>query len=204
MEQELINIRNSIKNKRYNIRTPNIPKKWLFRISSQFLITIILTLITLIVLKTNPGLKKQFYTIVYENNFSFASFNKLYNDWFGDIIPFGKNNNNNDLVFNEKLEYSDITSYKEGAKLTVANHYLIPILESGLVLFIGDKDDYNTCAIIQGAAGIETWYCNVTNLNVKLYDYVDKGTLLGETNDTNLYLIYKKNGEVLDYKEYIK
>ncbi len=208
MDQELDNIRNKIKNKRHNIHNISIPKhskKWLFRLMSECLITIVLTLIILIVLKVNPGLKEHFYTLVYENNFSFTTFNNIYNKWFGDILPFGKNKTkDNDLVFKENLVFTNIDAYKDGAKLTVVNHYLIPILESGLVLFIGNKDDYNTCAIVQGSSGMEIWYCNVTNLNIKLYDYVDKGTLLGETTNTTLYLLYKKNGEVLDYKEYIK
>ena len=39
---------------------------------------------------------------------------------------------------------------------------------------------------------------------MKLYDYVEKGKLLGETKDNNLYLVYQKDGQYLDYKEYIE
>ena len=48
------------------------------------------------------------------------------------------------------------------------------------------------------------WYGNLQNINVELYDYVEKGKLLGEAKGTNLYLVYQKDGEYVDYKEYIK
>ena len=38
---------------------------------------------------------------------------------------------------------------------------------------------------------------------MKLYDYVEKGELLGETNNNTLFLTFQKNGEYLDYKKYI-
>ena len=41
------------------------------------------------------------------------------------------------------------------------------------------------------------------NANVKLYDYVTKGSLLGEI-DEYLYLVYKKDGNILNYEEYLK
>ena len=38
---------------------------------------------------------------------------------------------------------------------------------------------------------------------VNLWDYIEKGTLLGETKDNKLYLVFSKNGEYLNYKDYI-
>ena len=45
-------------------------------------------------------------------------------------------------------------------------------------------------------------YLNGENVNAKLYDYVSEGELLGEASN-NLYLVYKKDGNVLNYEEYI-
>ena len=44
---------------------------------------------------------------------------------------------------------------------------------------------------------------NIDLLNYKLYDYVEKGELIGETINKNLILQFQKNGEYLDYKEII-
>ena len=47
------------------------------------------------------------------------------------------------------------------------------------------------------------YYANINAMNLKLYDYIEKGTLLGETKDNKLYLVFSKNGEYLNYKDYI-
>ena len=40
-------------------------------------------------------------------------------------------------------------------------------------------------------------------LNLKLYDYIEKGELLGEAKDGKVYLVFSKEGKYLDYKNYI-
>ena len=40
------------------------------------------------------------------------------------------------------------------------------------------------------------------NTNYKLYDYVKKGDVLG-TSNKNLYLVFKKDGKVLNYEKYL-
>ena len=42
------------------------------------------------------------------------------------------------------------------------------------------------------------------NSNVKLYDYIEKGEILGDTLNNDLYLVYKKEGSTVNYEEYIK
>lgn len=107
-------------------------------------------------------------------------------------------------MFNEKIEYKEANKFKDGVKLTVDNNYLVPVLESGLVVFVGDKDNYKNTIIIQQVNGVDVWYSNVTNSNLKLYDYVEKGSLVGETIKNELVLIFKKDGKIQDYKEYLK
>ena len=82
-------------------------------------------------------------------------------------------------------------------------NYLIPINESGIIVFIGEKEGYGNVVIVQRVDGVDEWYGNISNVNVKLYDYVKKGDLLGDTSDI-LYLVYKKDGNVLNYEEYFK
>ena len=105
------------------------------------------------------------------------------------------------LVFNETLKYSDQTLYKDGVALTVENNYLVPILENGMVIFVGEKEGYNKTVIVEQVDGLEIWYGNLENINVNLYDYVEKGNLIGEITDNTLYLVYKKDGEVIKYDD---
>ena len=177
-------------------------KKNLINLLNKTLITVILTLISLISIKSNKNIKTNFYKQVYGTSFSFSKINNLYNKYVGKLDIVDKVATT-EPVFNEKLEYKNKEKYKDGVKLTVKSNYLLPIQESGIVVFIGEKEDYGKTVIIQRLDGIDEWYGNISNTNLKLYDYVKKGELLGEVNNT-LYLVYRKNGKSLNYEEYIK
>ena len=177
-------------------------KQFFINLLSKTLITVVLMLLSLILIKSNKDFKTNFYKHVYGTNFSFSKINKLYDKYVGKIsvidkvVPTEK-------VFNEKLEYKKKEKYKEGAKLYVDNNYLVPIQESGIVVFIGEKEDYGNTIIIQRLDGIDEWYGNISNTDLKLYDYVKSGEVLGEV-DNFFYLVYRKNGKSLGYEKYIK
>ena len=78
----------------------------------------------------------------------------------------------------------------------------IQTLNSGIVVFIGEKEHYNNTIIIQGIDGVDIWYGNVTNVSVNLYDYVEKNTLLGSAMEDHIYFVLQKEGQYLDYEEY--
>lgn len=168
----------------------------------KLLISIVITLVILILIKSSSEFKNNFYKRVYNDNISFTKLKEVYNKYIGDSNILDKVVKT-EPVFNEKLIYKKQEKYLDGVKLDVDSNYLVPIEESGIVVFIGEKEGYGNTVIIQRIDGIDEWYGNIDNVNVKLYDYVKKGTLLGETSN-NLYLVYKKDGNVLDYEEYLK
>lgn len=170
---------------------------------TKFLLVIILTLITLIAIKKDIKFKELFYKYVYEDSINFAKINEYYEKIFGSYIPFEDTTNKVTPVFNEKLTYISSNKYLDGVKLTVENNYLVPVLQSGLVVYMGEKEGYGNTVIVQGIDGIDIWYGNVTNISISLYDYIDKKSLLGTTKDDVLYLVYKKDGEILNYEEYL-
>lgn len=202
---DLIRIKKEIRKKQRQNQKVNKKKGKLFKYVSKTLILVCITLITLIVLKSNSKLQKTFYQYVFEDNITFAKINKWYESKFGSAIPFSDLiKDNTKTVFNEKLQYKEANKYEDGVKLIVDNNYLIPVLESGIVVFIGDKDDYKNTIIIQQINGVDVWYSNVSNSNLKLYDYIEKGNLVGETINNELLLVFKKDGKAIDYQEYIK
>lgn len=201
MDNDIKMIKSKIKKK--NKKT-NKNRSSLYGFISKLLITIILTLITLILLKSNNKLKTFFYNKVYDNNISFATINKWYENHFGSSIPFKELvEKDTKAVFNNKLEYSKKEKYLDGVKLSVDKNYLVPILESGMVVYIGKKEGYGNTVIVQQINGVDVWYGNIDNPNVKLYDYVEKGKLLGDVKNNNLYLVFKKDGKVLSYEKNI-
>lgn len=185
-----------------NLKKNNKVTNVLCRFITKVLICLIIFISLLITLKLKPELKEDIYNVVYEKNFSFAYVNNLYKKYFGSVLPFD-NIVPTEEVFDEKLVYEEVSLYKNGALLKVSNNYLVPILESGIVVFIGEKEDYGNTIIVQQVNGIDVWYGNIASSNIKIYDYVEKGTLLGEVNNNNLYLIFQKEGEFLDYKEHL-
>ena len=168
----------------------------------KLLIYIVIKLIILILIKSSSNFKNDFYKHIYSNNISFTKLKSIYTKYIGDFDIFDKVVKT-EAVFNEKLTYKTRENYLEGVKLFVDSNYLVPINESGIVVFIGEKENYGNTVIIQRIDGIDEWYGGVKNTNLKLYDYVEKGTLLGEV-DKYLYLVYKKDGNILNYEEYLK
>lgn len=181
------------KNKK-KIKIPNFINKILF--------TIFLFLITIIVLKNNQEIRQTFYEKVYNDNISFASINSLYQKYFGKPIPFDIFNQGTESVFNEELNYKNKTEYLNGVSLEVDSNYLVPSLDNGIIIFIGEKEGYNNTVIMECENGVEVWYGNIDNENVKMYDYINKGSLIGEASN-NLYLVFMKDGELLNYEDYI-
>ncbi len=173
------------------------------KILSKLLITIIVTLLLLIGFKVSNTFKQQFNKYVYNTNFPFAKLKEMYQSYFGEDLV-SKKIDTTTQVFSERLTYSSKNLYKDGVALTVSDHYMAPSLNSGIVVFIGDKENYQNTVIIQQMDGVDVWYGNMDTINVKLYDYVEKGTLVGEVKDKKLYLVFQKDGQFMDYKEYVQ
>ncbi len=134
-----------------------------------------------------------------ETNFEFSKINTLYNKYIGKLTD-----ENTEVVSgNQLLEYTSKEKYNDGVKLTVSENYNVNLLESGIVVYIGEKEGYGNTIIVQQSNGIDAWYGNIENVDVKIYDYIEKGTIIGNANKT-LYLVFQKNGEILNYEDYIK
>lgn len=168
----------------------------------RVLITIIVTLILLIGFKMNSNFKKTFYHYVYEENFPFSAVKNFLQEKFGTSLTFDKIVTDEE-VFNEKLSYKDKSLYHDGVKLTVSSEYMIPSLESGIVVYIGEKENYKQVVIVQQMNGVDVWYGNIKQANVKLYDYVEKGSLIGQVDNKTLYLVFQEEGKFVDYQSYL-
>lgn len=170
----------------------------------KILLCSILFLTLAIICKKDLQLKELIETKLYKDTLEFTKFETLYNKYLGNILPLEIINQNNTLpVFNEKLTYQSIESYKDGAKLKVTQNYLIPSQENGIIIYIGEKKDYGNVVIIETEQNINIWYGNICNSNIKLYDHLNKGDIIGETCTDELYLVYKQNNQILNYNKYI-
>ena len=50
---------------------------------------------------------------------------------------------------------------------------------------------------IQGVNGVDVWYGNLENTNLKLYDYIETNTILGTAKEDYYYLAFVKDGNFI-------
>lgn len=195
---EISKIKDSIKNKR--TYKPIKINKFIFKIMA----TGVVTLAVLIGIKASSDFKTKFYKSVYQDSISFVAINNWYESTFGSSIPLKKLfKETTKPVFSESLKYMESSIYKDGVKLMVSENYLVPNINTGMVIFIGEKEEYGNTVIIEQVDGVEVSYSNISNVSVKLYDYVESGTPLGEVLNKELYLTFEKDGKYLSYEEFI-
>lgn len=177
-------------------------KKYFKNLIIRVLIVTVIFLSLAIVCKSDSSLKTKIYDYINSENISFTKIKSLYDKYLGGVLPLKKDGNTEE-VFNETLKYDSISIYHDGVKLSVGDNYLVPSMKEGMVVFIGDKDNYGNTIIIEDLSGVDIWYGNVSNTSLKLYDYVEEGTLLGEANK-ELFMVFSKDDKYLDYEEYLK
>ena len=189
--------------KRKVIKKKLVLKKSIRNFISRVLVTIAIFLFGMILVKSDVSFKNKILDNVYNKQFKFVQLGEIYQKYFGNILSIDKVLVDEKPVFQEKLSYLKSSKYKDGVKLTVDENYMVPILESGIVIFLGEKKGYGNTVVVEQVDGIDVYYSNVSVSYIKLYDYVEKGELLGEAQDKKLYLLFQKDGKFLDYKEYI-
>lgn len=185
------------------IKKKLVLKKEIKQLISKILISIIIFLSASIIIKDNPKYKNILKEKIYEDSFKFTKLKTIYEENFGTFLSLDKIIKEEQPVFSEKISYTNKEKYYDGVELTVESNYLVPTIESGIIVYIGQKENYGNTIIVEQINGIDVFYANIEPINLKIYDYVEKGELLGETKTNKLYLMFQKNGQIVDYKNYV-
>lgn len=180
----------------------NEKNKYIKNLFSRIFLSITLLLSILILCNMNSSIKTFIKENLFETDFKFSTITKLYNKYFLNIN--NESIKENSAVASVKsIEYTESEKYLDGVKLITSSNYPIKIIASGIVVFIGEKEGYGNTIIIQQSNGVDVWYGNISDVSVKLYDYVEKDTIVG-TSTNFIYLVFQKNGVFQDYNEFIK
>ena len=171
------------------------------RIVSKLLLSIIFLLVSIILINRSDKVKAFYQKNIYTNSWSFTKFNSLYNKYFGSLVKDYQVPDTGS-VFNETLSYSHIEDYLNGSILSVSNNYLVPVIESGIIVYLGDKDALKNTCIVQGVDGVDIWYSNIDISKLTLMDYVNKGEFLSTTLSDKLYLTLERGNEYIKYEDY--
>lgn len=190
-------------NTKKTIKKRLVLKKSVRNFCTRVLITVIIFLVGMILVKNNTEIKNVILEQIYNKNFKFTKAKKIYEKYFGDILSSEQFTNDEQAVFQEKLTYKKANTYLDGVALTVDNNYMVPVLETGIVIFMGEKEGYGNTVVIEQIDGVDVSYSNISTDGIQLYDYVEKGSLLGEVNNKKLYLVFQQDGEYLDYKRFV-
>lgn len=171
------------------------------RIVSKLLLSIIFLLVSIILINRSDKVKAFYQENIYTNSWSFTKFNSLYNKYFGSLVKDYQVPDTSS-VFNETLSYSHIEDYLNGSILSVSNNYMVPVIESGIIVYLGDKDALKNTCIVQGVDGVDIWYSNIDISKLTLMDYVNKGEFLSTTLSDKLYLTLERGNEYIKYEDY--
>ena len=177
----------------------NKDDKKVSKIFSKILLSIIFILISCIYIHLDKNNLAKYQKFVFTDNLTFAKINDAYHKFFGSLFPSVVNNEES-IVANNEVSLNEITEYQDGYKIKSSSP--ISVLESGIIVYLDEKEGYGKTAIIQGINGYDIWYGNLTDESVKLYDYVEKGSILGNCLDGFYYNVFYKDGNKISYEEY--
>ena len=181
----------------------NNTKTYFSKLIKRVLLTTIIVLSALIACNLNDDVKSFINENVYGTNYNFSKINTLYKKYFLDIKSNAEDKVTNLVSKNNILDYTETKEYKDGVLLTVSDKCPVKMLESGLIVFIGEREGMNA-VIVQQSNGIDVIYGNIDAKDIKVYDYIEKGTIIGETKENKLYLAFYKDRKALSYEPYIK
>lgn len=176
------------------------PSKYISNLFTRTLLSVILVLLCAIFTNISDANLLTFKNSFFNDTLAFTKINTLYTKYFGSIIP-------------EKVTPTIPVSVSDKNYKTIekeGDSYLLSLtgttynfLESGVVVFLGEKEGFGKTMIVQGIDGVDIWYSNLSNLNATMYDYVEKNNLVGEFNEQKAILTFVENGEYISYEKYI-
>lgn len=172
-----------------------------YKFVNKLLVLGILFVGALITVKVNPTAASWVKTHVYMDNFSFAQIENWYNKYIGGI--FSSNDDEVTQVFSGTIPYTSLEPYYDGVRLKVSSGSVVESLLSGIIVSIGETEHYGNTIVVEQVDGVSVWYGNVDVSDVKLYDYVEKGQILGMSRSEDLYLVLMKDGAYLNYQDYV-
>jgi stage IV sporulation protein FA len=158
-----------------------------------------------------------------DNDFKFATVSKWYEDKFGKpltLLPFIEKEKTgtktvvqkgNDVPVSGKI-LENFEKNGQGIMIETNKGATVKTVKEGNVLFAGVKEGLGKTVIIQHSDKTESWYGNLGDVNVKLYDYIEKGKIVGTVSDSTgedktkgkYYFAIKKGDAFIDPSQVIR
>lgn len=164
---------------------------------SKILICLIVLLLSLIATRESDGIKSFYEEHVFGESFKFMDFKKLYNKYFGEFEK-----NSDQMVLAPTTLYQNSQPYLNGESFLVSDQSTVENISGGIVVYVGEKENYNNTVIVQTSDGYDIWYGNLSNIGVSMYDYIEENAIIG-TSNKELYLLITKDAKYYTYQNYL-
>ena len=159
---------------------------------------------------------KNFVVNTMETDFQFAAVSDWYQEQFGKplaLLPM------NDKEEAEVPDSTNSTHYAlpasgkiledfgdNGQRITIETGKDAPVeaMSEGLVRFVGTKEGFGKTVIIQHADKSESWYGNLADFDVNVYEYISSGVSVGKASTAaneekgSFYFAIKKGDDFVD------
>ncbi|WP_153123093.1 M23 family metallopeptidase [Peribacillus tepidiphilus] len=163
---------------------------------------------------------REFLQNTMEQELQFAAITDWYEKKFGKPIAFLPNTAEKETTeaSNDDSQYDVPASGKilqnfetngEGIMIETGKDSNVEAINEGIVIFAGVKDHIGKTIIIQHSDKTESWYANLQQINVKLYDFVEKKQELGVVSISKdgtkgeFYFAIKSNETFIDPNQVI-
>ncbi len=152
-----------------------------------------------------------------DNDFKFTAVSKWYEEKFGKplaLLPFTEEDQTGKKEAGPKKTAVEVSgrileNFKkngQGIMIETAKGSPVKAINDGHVVFAGVKEGLGKTVIVQHADNTETWYGNLADIKVKLFEYIEKRTVVGTVSESTgddktkgkYYFSIKKDDEFID------
>ncbi|NGP45484.1 M23 family metallopeptidase [Bacillaceae bacterium SIJ1] len=183
----------------------------LFRLDTfltKMLLAALLFLLSVVIVQRDDPLMdepKRFLSTVMTENYSFAAVEEWYSAHFGEPfawLPFTKESTQ--PLASEDQTIEDIpqgpadnlalpasgqvakpfSQDHRGVVIETGPNTEVKSIDYGYVIFAGTKDELGKTVIVQHSDDTETWYGNLDEVSVQLYDFIDDRQVVGAVKGT--------------------
>lgn len=185
----------------------------------KILASICLVLIVAILFRNQSGSLDSTRNMVKKTmgtEFQFAAVNDWYEKKFGKplaLLPFNEKKSTNNTVSNQQYAVpasgrivENFVKNGQGVMIETTKGAQVKAMNEGRVIFVGMKDGIGETVIIQHSDKTESWYGDLGNIDVNLYDYINKGKVVGTVSTSgsedkskgSYYFAIKKGDNFID------
>lgn len=150
----------------------------------------------------------------FDKDFQFAAVSDWYEEKFGEPLALfpvsekkesteNRGNSHYALPASGKiLEDFDVSGQR--IAIETEKDAAVEAMSEGIIRFVGEQEGFGKTVIIQHADKSESWYGNLNNISVSLYEYIEKGKQVGtvinsEAGDKgSFYFAIKKDESFVD------